>query len=46
MLRIVGNIEEVEAAYQAQRGKLEVEKLLVIQLGIAGTHTTSEIALY
>lgn len=44
MLRIVGNLEEVEAAYQAQRGKLEAEKLLVIKLGMAGTHTTREIA--
>ncbi len=44
MLRIVGNLEEIEAAYQAQHGKLEAEKLLVIKLGMAGTHTTREIA--
>ncbi len=44
MLRIAGNLEEVEAAYQAQHGKLETEKLLVIKLGMSGTHTTREIA--
>jgi transposase len=44
MLRIAGSLEEVEAAYQAQQGKLDAEKLLVIKLGIAGTHTTNEIA--
>jgi transposase len=44
MLRIVGNLEEVEAAYQAQRGKTEAEKLLTIKLGMDGRHTTTEIA--
>ena len=44
MLRVAGNIEEVEAAYQAQAGKLEAEKLLAIKLGMEGSHTTTEIA--
>jgi transposase len=44
MLRVAGNIEEVEAAYQAQAGKLEAEKLLAIKLGMSAKHTTTEIA--
>jgi len=44
MLRIVGNIEEVESAYQALTKKQDVEKLLAIKLGMDGTHTTTEIA--
>jgi transposase len=44
MLRVAGNIEEVEAAYQAQAGKLEAEKLLALKLGMDGLHTTTEIA--
>lgn len=44
MLRIEGNIKEVEAAYQAETEKQDAEKLLAIKLGMSAKHTTTEIA--